>query len=376
MVVQPAVGHQEHLPARHLALDNARDVNARFADEVASELDHDRRLGHPGPGLGDDLAQVGTHRRQVQPSLAGEVGDAETAPQVEEAHRCRRVGGQPLRQRKALALGLADGLGAQVLRAGEQVEALETQALGAQQRHRLGDQLDVQPELLGPAAHLHSRALELEVRVHAQGHPRRQAELLLQPAQDGQLAQALGIDQHAGGHGLAQFGLALAGPGEADVARVGAGVQRHLQLASGRHVDAADQAGHQRDHGRHRVGLHREMQLDLSRQHGLQLGHARAQQAAVVGVERRAADTFGQLRERETSDQQVAAVGASELGHLAVRGRGAGRGGFSHAGASFQSRGRSRQAAPSQSTSRPAKRRKSLSNEPIVAPCSSASAAR
>jgi hypothetical protein len=58
-------------------------------------------------------------------------------------------------------------------------------------------------------------------------------------------SRRLDVDQHAGGHRLAQFGVALAGAGEADLGGVGAGVQRHLQLAGRRHVDAVDQAGHE-----------------------------------------------------------------------------------------------------------------------------------
>jgi hypothetical protein len=62
----------------------------------------------------------------------------------------------------------------------------------------------------------------------------------------------------------AQFGVALAGAGEADLGRVGAGVQRHLQLAGRGHVDAVDQPRHHAHHGRHRVGLHRVVQLDAA----------------------------------------------------------------------------------------------------------------
>jgi hypothetical protein len=87
------------------------------------------------------------------------------------------------------------------------------------------------------------------------------------------LAERLDVDQHASGHGLVQLDVALAWTSEADVLRVGPGVQRHLQFARRGHIDAADQPGHVRHQRRHRVGLHRVMQLDAGRQRRAQRPH-------------------------------------------------------------------------------------------------------
>jgi hypothetical protein len=76
-------------------------------------------------------------------------------------------------QVERLVLRFADGFGAQVLRAAEDVEAFEVQLqppdLAQRPRHVLG----VDAELLGPPAHLHAGRLELEPGVDANRHPGR-----------------------------------------------------------------------------------------------------------------------------------------------------------------------------------------------------------
>jgi len=108
---------------------------------------------------------------------------------------------------------------------------------------------------------------------------------------------------------------ALARAGKADLGRVGTGIQGHLQLAGRGHVNAVDQGRHQPDHGRHRVGLHRVMQLHLGRQGRAQLRNPGTQQATVVGIKRRLADALGQQRQLLPADDQFAARIDRELGH-------------------------------------------------------------
>ena len=108
--------------------------------------------------------------------------------------------------------------------------------------------------------------------------------------------------------------MALAGAGEADLVGVGTAVEGDPQLAAGGHVDAVDKAGHVADQGRHRVGLHRVVELDAGGQRGPQLGDAAGQERPVVGVERRLADPVDEALEGDAADQQLAA-GALELVH-------------------------------------------------------------
>ena len=86
---------------------------------------------------------------------------------------------QPQRQLDGLALGLAQDLGVQVLRAGEDVEPEEVERRSQpSSREQRRDALGVDAELLGTAAHPHARALDLEVGVDAHGDPRSDAEPL------------------------------------------------------------------------------------------------------------------------------------------------------------------------------------------------------
>src|SRR5262249_37828542 len=48
VMMQAAVGHQETMTSRDLAVDDAADVDPRFADEESTELQHDLRFGQAG----------------------------------------------------------------------------------------------------------------------------------------------------------------------------------------------------------------------------------------------------------------------------------------------------------------------------------------
>ncbi len=173
--------------------------------------------------------------------------------------------------------------------------------------------LDVDAELLGPAAHAHAGAFQLEVRVHADSDPCRGAEFGRDGLEQRDFAHRLDVDQHPRGDRLTQLGRALAGAGKADFARVGARVERDFELTRRRDVDAFDQARHQLHERGHRVGLHRVVQLDRGRQRRTQLGHAPAQQRPVVGVERRAADARGEQAQPLVADHEFPVFGGVEV---------------------------------------------------------------
>ncbi len=320
-MVESAVRHEEDLAARHLAVQDARDVDARLADQVAPEFEHDRRSGQVARRALAQPLQVVGDRRQVEPLLARKVRDAEAAAQVERSHGFGLARGQAQREFVGLELRLADRLGAQVLRAREKMEALELEAGRGDGVQHGGHELDVDAELLGAAAHLHAGPLQLEVRVHAHGHARDDAQLRADVLQQVDLAHGLEIEQHPRRDGLAQFRFALAGAREADLARIGPGVQRHLQLTSGGDVDAVDQLRHQTHHRRHRIGLHRVVQANAGGQRRAKLVDTPAQQGSVIREERRLADALGQRRQRLAADEQLAA-GAGELRHRGVARRG------------------------------------------------------
>ena len=59
MVVQAAVGDEEHVAARNLAVDDAAHVDAGLADEIAAELDHDLRVRQGSSRLVRPRARAG-----------------------------------------------------------------------------------------------------------------------------------------------------------------------------------------------------------------------------------------------------------------------------------------------------------------------------
>src|SRR5207237_251901 len=152
------------------------------------------------------------------------------------------------------SLRLADVPGVQVLRAGEDVEAVEVDLVDGQLGQQVGDGLDVDAELLRTAAEAHAGGAYREVGVHPQSHPGLDAEGLADLAQSGEFAGRLQLDQHPGGDRPGEFVGRLARPGEADPGGRHRGVQRVPQLAGGGHVEAVDQAAQVVQQRGHRVG--------------------------------------------------------------------------------------------------------------------------
>jgi len=307
VVVHAAVADEEDLPARELAVDHPRHVDAGLARQIAAELQHQMALRKvAGAALGETVQAVG-HRRELKRRIRERVRDAEAAAEVQAAHRRRQLLGPAEDQLVAPGLRLDNRLGLQVLRAGVEVETLEGQPeradLGQQIRHPFG----IDAELLGAAAHAHARSLQLERRVDADRHPRGLAAGVAGLGERAQLAEALDVDQDARGLRLLQIGIALARAGEADVLRVHAGIECNAQLADRSHVQPVGESRHVRDHRRHRVALHRVVQVHGWRQHATQLRDPRAQPAAVVDVAGRAADGVDHPRQRAPADQQFAA---------------------------------------------------------------------
>ena len=111
--------------------------------------------------------QIRGDRREVERLLAGKVRNAEAAADVEQRARAPARARRADRELHRFLLRLDDRLGAQILRAAENVKAakLERQPcdVGEHLRHALG----IDAELLRAAAHLHARGLELEIRIHA-----------------------------------------------------------------------------------------------------------------------------------------------------------------------------------------------------------------
>ena len=99
--------------------------------------------------------------------------------------------------------------------------------------------------------------------------------------------------------------------------RVGAAVEGNLEFVGRGDVDAIDEFCHVVDDGRHRIGLHRVVDLDFGGQGRAQFGHAAIQQGAVVGVKRGLANLGGEASEGNAADEQFAVFGA-ELVHRRV----------------------------------------------------------
>src|SRR5215207_10482703 len=218
-VLKATIRDQESLAAALLAVDNARQIDARLADEPAAKLDRKLRLRKclrpfcqsPGERCSDGF--------DVQRPVAGEIRDAKASAEVHLGRVCtglrRDFGCKPDRS----GLGFDQGICVERLTTSEDVKSAPVSPGGNQALDERRRTVVVYAELAGQSAHLHSR-------------------------RDGQrplsLAVALEIDGDPGAHRGIELLIALAGPGEAyGQAEVG-----HPTKLPGRgHVEAVDLVG-------------------------------------------------------------------------------------------------------------------------------------
>ena len=85
VMVQAAIRHEEHLTARNFPIDNAADIQARLAHEVAAEFDDQLDAWKLALRAIDELASGGADRREVERLLAREIRDAEAAADVDDS---------------------------------------------------------------------------------------------------------------------------------------------------------------------------------------------------------------------------------------------------------------------------------------------------
>ena len=210
MMVQAAVGDEEDLAARDLAVDDAADVDAGFADQVAAEFDDELRAGQSRRRAlrrcSRRLSPIGARSSGCSP---GKYGMPKPPPMLSTrtgagAHAASRTASSTV---FCCASQIASG--AQVLRAAEDVEALEREArVGRSRASSCGHALGVDAELLRPAAHLHARRLQLEVGIDAHRDARGQAQLAATAAaSSSHLAHRLDVDQDARARPPAQVRL-------------------------------------------------------------------------------------------------------------------------------------------------------------------------
>src|SRR5690606_16936446 len=166
-------------------------IDARLTDEEPTELDDELRLGQLFTELRDYRGQGLSDRPEIESLFAGKIRDAEAAAHVQQTHGGRREPSELEGQRGSLALSVYQCLGAQVLRAAENVEAAKLHRRFADPAEHVRHDLGIDAELLRAAAHFHSGRLELEVRVHAHGHARTCSGRLRDSAEYVELALGL-----------------------------------------------------------------------------------------------------------------------------------------------------------------------------------------
>src|SRR5262245_2977265 len=265
-MMQATVGHQKDVATRDLAVDDAADIDAGFADEVTPQLEHDLRLWQAVGNARKPARQAGSDRGDVERLLAGEVRNAKPSADIEQAHGRGSIDAESYRQLERLFLRFLDRAGAQVLRAAEDVKTLKVELQLSDPREHFGHALGVHPELLGTAAHLHARAFELEIRVDPYRNARALAGGFGEPGEAFHFAFRFEINHDAGGYRLRKLCIGLAGTCKTDFGRAHARGERDVELAAGGDIEPVDEAGKMLYDREHRVGFDRIVQLNTCRQ--------------------------------------------------------------------------------------------------------------
>src|SRR3546814_2186584 len=148
-----------------------------FADEVATQLQHEFGIREDAGTPGERAAQRLAYRPDVERLVAGEVRDAEASPHVDDRRRRRRVRRKLRDEIDGFRLRLDYRLGRKVLGPGEDVETAEIGAVpgdrGEQARHLVG----VYAERLRAAPHPHAGCLEVARRVDAKRDDRKSTRM-------------------------------------------------------------------------------------------------------------------------------------------------------------------------------------------------------
>src|SRR5690606_10286894 len=107
------------------AIAHAADIDTRFADQIAAEFDDQRRFRQFARSARRECREILTDGFEIEPPLAGEIGNAEAAADVEYAHRRRGILRQTQRKFVGVALRVADRFGLEALRSPEKMKAFE-----------------------------------------------------------------------------------------------------------------------------------------------------------------------------------------------------------------------------------------------------------
>ena len=125
----------------------------------------------------------------------------------------------------------------------------------------------VDPERLGPAAHLHPRTAQFKTRIYPDREPRCDPQRGAEDESAFDFSGGFAMQRDPGGDGLFQFGIALARPGKADLARQEPCGARQFEFTAARHIQTVHQIGDKFEDRRVRVCLHGIMNAQLWR-HG------------------------------------------------------------------------------------------------------------
>src|SRR5690242_1122534 len=118
VMVETAIRHQKDLAAREFAIEDARDIDAGLADDVAPELDDDLRLRQRlFDAARDETREVLADGIEVERRILREIRDAEAAADIEMAKRHGRIGRERDGELDDALLHLDQHIGAEVLRA-------------------------------------------------------------------------------------------------------------------------------------------------------------------------------------------------------------------------------------------------------------------
>ena len=162
----------------------------------------------------------------------------------------------------------------------------------------------VDTELFCPAAHFHTRSLEIKAGVNADRYPRRNSKLRGNRQRAVRLTFRLTVQRHTQRNGTLKFPIPLSRTCKADPSGIDTGVKRQFELTARCDIEPVDQLVHQRQHRRIGIALHRIMDRQSFRHSGTQVRHPLAQMGCRIDEQGRVPGRFDQSARRQSADRE------------------------------------------------------------------------
>ncbi|MNU98354.1 hypothetical protein D3C71_884590 [compost metagenome] len=282
VMVHAAIHHHEGSAARGLYRIHLRHIDAAGTGEETAGFDDDMGVGYQRMRLYErlEVGNGGTDRCKIERRFACEIGDAETAAEIDGFERLTERPGHARGKGNAVSPLGDKHVGIENLRAAVNMDADEIDISGVLEEWQDVFQLFlIETEGRRLAAHAHGAGLCIRHRIDADRGFDRLADRL----DAANFLGAFDVDfADAALDHFAQFGFAFAGAGEDDVFRCDTGLDGGAVFTDGSDFRTGAFLAEKRDDGGQGIGLHRIIDVGKATERRFEIAIGAAHGAGVI----------------------------------------------------------------------------------------------